>query len=64
MATPRIENSPASSGQLSLFSEMTIAELGDNSTEESIDDRNDDTPHWGTRSSNTGAATGRGWSSN
>src|ERR1017187_8640431 len=41
MSTSRIGSPSPSSGQLSLFSEMTVAELGANLVEESIDDRND-----------------------
>src|ERR1035438_1927714 len=41
MSTSRIGSPSTSSDQLSLFSEMTIAEVGDNLVEESIDDRSD-----------------------
>src|ERR1022692_4356139 len=41
MSTSRISSPSPSSGQLSLFSEMPIAEVGDNLVEESIDDRSD-----------------------
>jgi hypothetical protein len=53
MATSRIENPSTTSVQLSLFSEMTIAELGDNLIEESIDDRNDYTHTTGTQDPGT-----------
>src|ERR1022692_2693178 len=41
MSTSRIGSPSPSSGQLNLFSEITVAELGDNLLEESIDDRSD-----------------------
>src|SRR5580700_10337115 len=41
MSTSRISSPSPSSGQLSLFSEIAIAEVGDNLVEDSIDDRND-----------------------
>src|ERR1039457_970259 len=41
MSTSRIRSPSTSSDPLSLFSEMTVAEVGDNLVEESIDDRSD-----------------------
>src|ERR1700730_8587203 len=48
MSTSRIGSPSPSSGQLNLFSEIAVAELGDNLVEESIDDRSDYTHTTGT----------------
>ena len=54
MATKsRTGNQSTTSNQLSLFSELTDAELGDNLIEESIDDRNDYTHTAGTQDPGT-----------
>ena len=44
MSTSPTTRHSTANAQLSLFSELTDAELGDNSIEESIDDRIDYTP--------------------